>query len=211
MIYLSQKQRRGISLFSLILLICASMTAAVYYVNKSLAPSALILAKANAERVANVTLNDAVTRVMSEEQTDYRALVDIQKNEGGDITSIESNTVMMNRLKAKLSAQIQDGITNIDSVDLSVPAGNLSGFLMLAGRGPKIPVSLLSAGDVHVDFVNAFSHAGINQTKHEVSLHVRIRVSVVLPSGSETVELTSAVPVAETIIVGKVPEVFFQT
>jgi hypothetical protein len=54
--------------------------------------------------------------------------------------------------------------------------------------------------------VTAFETAGINQTRHEISLEASTQMRIVIPTGAETVSITTIVPVAEAIIVGEVPD-----
>ena len=60
-------------------------------------------------------------------------------------------------------------------------------------------------------FTSSFSGAGINQTVHSVYLNVSAEVRVVLPAGAENVTAQTQVLVAETLIVGEVPDAIFGT
>lgn len=61
-------------------------------------------------------------------------------------------------------------------------------------------------GMVDVNFGTEFEHAGINQTRHRVYLIVNTEAKVIVPFNSSNMHVTTYLPVAETIIVGKIPE-----
>ena len=56
----------------------------------------------------------------------------------------------------------------------------------------------------------SFAGAGVNQTRHSVYMDVEATVTVVMPSGSKEISSVTEVLVAESVIVGEVPDVFLQ-
>ena len=84
--------------------------------------------------------------------------------------------------------------------------GTLAGSPLLAGRGPLIRVRMQSVGSSSAHFENAFTSAGINQTKHQIYLVVDVYVSILLPGFSTVTKVSSTYTVAETVIVGSVPD-----
>ena len=60
-------------------------------------------------------------------------------------------------------------------------------------------------------FVSHFSEAGINQTLHQVTMVVSVDVAVLVLGKTDTFTMTSEVVVAETVIVGAVPDTFLQS
>ena len=61
---------------------------------------------------------------------------------------------------------------------------------------------------INAAFTSEFRTAGINQTLHRVILRLAAEITVVLPSDVQVVSTRVEVPIAEHIIVGKVPEAF---
>ena len=74
-----------------------------------------------------------------------------------------------------------------------------------------IPVHILAIRNSDANFVSFFSQAGINQTLHQVTMEVTIDVSVLVLGRTTSFTLESQVVVAETVIVGQVPNTFLQT
>lgn len=92
--------------------------------------------------------------------------------------------------------------------DLAIPLGSLTGSNLLAGRGPYIRVRTQSVGSATARLRNALTAAGINQTKHQVLLDVEVYVTVLLPGFATSVKVNNELCVAETVIVGNVPQTY---
>ena len=92
--------------------------------------------------------------------------------------------------------------------ELSIPVGTLTGSALLAGRGPRISVRMESVGSSSARFENRFTSAGINQTNHRIVLEVNVSVSILLPGFTTATQVANEVTVAETVIVGAVPDTY---
>ena len=106
---------------------------------------------------------------------------------------------------------INDEILSMDSDHLGIPLGSLILPEMFGGKGPVIPVQILTIRNSEADFFSEFSQAGINQTLQKLNMQVSVDVAILVLGRSESFTVTSQVVVAETIIVGQVPDTFFQT
>ena len=112
---------------------------------------------------------------------------------------LKTNVIKVNQLKTSVTDAVLTCLGEIDTSELSVPLGNAIGGGLLSGRGPRIPVKLLPIGTVTTDFASAFSSAGINQTRHQIIMHVTASIRVILPGGSVTTDVTLPVNVAESM------------
>ena len=81
----------------------------------------------------------------------------------------------------------------------------------ISGRGPEIPVRILSIRNSDASFTSSFSEAGINQTLQQLNMNVSVDVAVLVLGQTNYFTVSSQVVVAETIIVGQVPDTFLQT
>jgi sporulation protein YunB len=61
------------------------------------------------------------------------------------------------------------------------------------------------AGSVNTTYRSDFKSAGINQTRHIIYLDVTINLQVVIPLARNSISTKSSIPIAESIIIGKVP------
>ena len=100
------------------------------------------------------------------------------------------------------------GLTENRTITVSIPAGNLTGISLLMGRGPGIPVEIMVLTSSHVEFRNNIVTAGINQTKHQISLLVIVDIDVLVPWGSESAQVCTEVLISDTVLLGQVPQTF---
>ena len=99
-------------------------------------------------------------------------------------------------------------MSEVSTSELSIPVGTLTGSTLLAGRGPCIRVRMQAVGSADASLRNAFSAAGINQTRHQILLHVDVYTGILLPGFTASTKVSNEIAVAETVIVGSVPETY---
>jgi sporulation protein YunB len=155
--------------------------------------------------------NDAIARQMEEGIIRYDRMVYFEKDLDGRITALKTNMSEVNRLKSDILKVINDEILSLDTSDIGIPLGSLFLPELLSGKGPAIPVHILSIRNSDAAFKSNFTQAGINQTLHQVTMEVSIDVSVLVLGQTASFTLESQVVVAETVIVGQVPNTFLQT
>lgn len=164
-------------------------------------------------RLATARVSNAVNRIVSESVDSaiksgafqYDQLISFEKDNEGKITAVKSNMPEFNRLQAFILQDILERISEVSTRDLSIPIGSLTGSSLLAGRGPMITVRMQSVGSSTAALKNAFVSAGINQTKHQILLSVDVYISILLPGFTTATRISNSITVAETIIVGSVP------
>lgn len=166
------------------------------------------LASTRVSFVVNSIISRAVQDAIDSGEISYERLVSFEKDYEGRITAVHSNMVACNRLQSEILDLILTRIDEVPPQDLSISIGSLSGSVFLAGRGPQISVRMESVGSSSAWFENEFISAGINQTKHQIVLNVEVYVSILLPGFTVDTEISNAVTVAETIIVGSVPDTY---
>ena len=162
----------------------------------------------------NVTsdlINDAIDRQIEEGSIAYDRMVYFEKDLEGRITALKTNMGEINRLKTDVLDAINNEILSLDNTDIGVPLGSLFLPEIFSGRGPVIPVRILSIRNSDAIFVSSFSQAGINQTLHRLNMEVSIDVAVLVLGETSGFTVTSQVVVAETVIVGQVPNTFLQS
>ena len=192
-----------------LLLICLMLVSGgVLLVERNLTRVVLSLAQAQARAMAVQILNEAAAELLSTGAVQYDALMHVTTDETGQVRLIQANTPEMNRLAAQVSLLSQRKLQETRDQSVGVPLGSALGLTLFAGAGPKVEVRVLPVGSVHAEFHTDFQTAGINQTRHRVSLALTAQVQLVIPTGAKTVEATTQVAMAESIIVGEVPETF---
>jgi len=155
--------------------------------------------------------NDAIAKQMADGIIQYDRIVYFEKDLDGKITALKTNMSEVNRLKTDILNIINDEILALDTSDIGIPLGSLFLPEFFSGKGPAIPVHILSIRNSDAVFTSDFSHAGINQTLHQLTMEVSVDVAVLVLAKTESFTVTSEVVVAETVIVGDVPQTYLQT
>ena len=174
----------------------------------------LVIEELEQTQVKNTTsdlTNDAIAKQIASGEIQYDRIVFFEKDLEGRITALKTNMSEVNRLKTDILNIINDEILALDHSDIGIPLGSLFFPEVLSGRGPAIPVNILSIRNSDASFVSHFSQAGINQTLHRLNMEVSIDVAVLVLGQTSSFTINSEVVVAETVIVGDVPQTYLQT
>lgn len=155
-----------------------------------------------------VQINDAVYEEIEKYKTEYTDIITFEKDSEGKITALKTNIAYVNRLQTKIINKIYEVIPYAETEIIEVPVANLIGSKLFAGNKPYIPVKVISVTNVNPSFENDFSDAGINQTRHRIILNIDVELSVLVPGYSGLAYVQTAVPIAETVVVGDVPETY---
>lgn len=169
------------------------------------------LAQTQVKNATSDLINDAIDHQMENGQIQFDRIVYFEKDLDGRITALKTNINEVNRLKTDTLNVINDEILVLDASDIGIPIGSLLFPEVFSGRGPSIPVHILSIRNSDATFISTFTEAGINQTLQKLTMHVSVDVAVLVLGETDSFTVTSEVVVAETIIVGQVPETFLHT
>ena len=178
----------------------------VTVISNNLKPIIGAFALTRAQSIGMRAINEAVNKQLTEQCISYNDLIDFEKDNDGKISALKTNIVKVNNMKSLLVVEVLDSLSNIKSSEISIPVGNLINGELLSGRGPRIPIKLLPMGSVSVELTNVFTTAGINQTRHQILLNITANVSIIMPISAITGQVASSICVAETVIVGEVPD-----
>lgn len=171
-------------------------------------PVIIEMAVAQSENIASAIIENAIVSVLYENDITYSSLVDVEKDKDGRVVTVKADTIKMNMLKSKIGAEISNDILKTDSREISIPLGTIIGISALSGKGPKIKTTVTLASNVTSTINNSFTSSGINQTLHEIYVNVNATIYVIMPKNSATAEVDSNYCIAQTVIIGTVPETF---
>ena len=169
------------------------------------------LAQTQVKNTTSDLTHDAIAKQIAQGVIQYDRIVYFEKDLDGRITALKTNMSEVNRLKTDILNLINDEILALDTSDIGIPLGSLFLPELLSGKGPAIPVHILSIRNSDAAFTSAFSQAGINQTLHQLVMVVSVDVSVLVLGQTSSFTVNSEVVVAETVIVGDVPSTYLQT
>ena len=162
------------------------------------------IAISDASDIVSKRVNAVIAEIMSQGQYDGDYFVTFEKGESGEVAAISCNMARINALSAEILDRVV-GATENYTATVQIPLGNLTGMNLLMGRGPKVPVEIVTLTSSRVEFNNGIVTAGINQTKHQVTLVIKVDIDILVPWGSESTQVTTEVLIADTVIVGQVP------
>ncbi len=203
--------RRLRNLLRLLLILCIALTVAFLMLRSRYREVIRDLAETQVKNTTSDLTNDAIAKQIAKGEIQYDRIVYFEKDLNGRITALKTNMSEVNRLKTDILNIINDEILAMDTTDLGIHLGSLVLPEFLSGRGPAIPVQILAIRNSDGSFSSNFTQAGINQTLHQLTMQVSVDVSILVLGKAESFTVTSQVVVAETIIVGQVPDTFFQT
>ena len=172
---------------------------------RSVQPQLTELAFGAVSDEVNRAVNDTVLQVMTEEEITYEDLVHLEKDGEGLVCAVITDAAQMNRLQSMISNRLLQRLAEDDAVTVRIPLGNLFGGTLLSGRGPQIPVRILSVSSVSLSVKNDFTAAGINQTRHVMILRIAVSLNILLPGAITSHEIVNEIRIAETVIIGRVP------
>ncbi|WP_242941141.1 sporulation protein YunB [Sporobacter termitidis] len=174
-----------------------------------LRPIVLKLAQAQVNSEVLKIVNNVIETEISKGTFDYSTLVKLEKDSSGNIAALEMNMPIVNLLQSRISKSVLESIQNQMVSEMHIPIGNAVGGVLFSGRGPAIDVRILSAQNIKTQFISETIPAGINQTRHKITLEVSVDISVFAPgTKAVTTTTTTDVEVSDTVIVGKVPNVY---
>lgn len=202
------KRRRKIKLilFSILLL----LGGIVLFVQRNVTRVLISVSEATIRSITTVAVNDAIYYTLSDNLR-YEDLVDVERDETGEITAISSNVFQINRIARDTAYLSQENLNKMSEEGVYLPLGSLTGIETLAGMGPKINFKILPISNVQTRFLSDFSSSGINQTRHSIYLEVVADISIILPTTTTTLASTTQVLICESVLIGKVPDTFLQT
>ncbi len=203
---MSRKKRRRRRIILIVLLLV--VTGLILLVELHLSPYIRELARNQAVNAASNAITDAVGEMLRREDTDFSRVIVLEKDVQGHITALRTDMGQVERLKVEVLGILGGLIAEINTQQLGIPLGNLLLPDLLAGTGPVLPVKAVSLTMSNADFFSDFTEAGINQTLQTLKVKFTISLTILTTVGYETVDVDSNVMVAQTVIVGTVPETY---
>ena len=182
----------------------------VVYYYKVICPVIVKLSEEKVRSISTSTISEVVGKTLVEENIKYSDIVKINYSSSGEIDLIEVDIVETNLLIRKITKGVQDEFNVLNRQNVEIAFGTFTGIPFLYDIGPKIEVQLIPIGTVNTKINSQFKSAGINQTFHQINFLVTASIGMVLPAKTENFITELEVLLCESVIVGKVPEVYLQ-
>lgn len=207
--YVKRRNARKIRIYLRVVSIFIILGLLVSYANKNILPSLAVISEFKAKSMLTSTVNNEVQKIFNGD-INYEDMVNVYRDSNGNISSIETNMARLNILSSTISASIQERLYKIQKESVAIPFGTLTGNSIFSGTGPALYIKIYPMGTVETDFISEFTGQEINQTKHSIYLQVKTYMRICAPLMNKTIEFTTSIPVAETVILGKVPDVYYR-
>ena len=194
-----------------VVLIALILAVLSYILLQECKPYILEAAENSVVNAASDEILKAVDAEIAVSSDDFSSFVILEKDVSGNLTAIRTNMALMNAFKNRIMNRIGENITALDERTLSVPLGSLFIPSFFGISGPYLKTRITSLSTVDSSIYSELSEVGINQALQSVFIHVQMHLTVLTPVGTKTVSVTSDVPVAQTVIVGIVPNTYLDT
>ena len=205
-----EKKNRKFKRFKIIfVLICLITIGTLIYFQRNVTRVLISISEATIRSITTVAVNDAIYYTLNDAMR-YDDLISIERDSGGNVTSITTNSLKINRIARDTAYLSQENLTKMSAEGIMVPLGALTGIEALAGFGQKINIKIIPISNVECRFVSKFRQAGINQTLHSLYLEIVSDISIILPSKSTNLASTIEVLICESVITGKIPDTYLQ-
>jgi sporulation protein YunB len=161
-----------------------------------------------AKSISSRIIADTVNEVINKFDYSYKDLSVINYSDKGEVNSISSNTVKVNRIKSNIINKIQDELDKENIYKFSLPLGSFTDITILSTLGPDIEISFVLTGSVNCKIKNSFESTGVNQTLHHIYLVINTEIITLSPEYTEKIRFSTDYEIAQTVIVGSIPSTY---
>ncbi len=207
-IWYKKRKRRFISKrFFLLFIFIFIILSAIFYYRQLIAKQIINICKDYAYSYSTDSVNKAVLTSLSN-KVKYDDLIKIEKNSSGDIVLMATDSYKVNVINREIADSAKIILEEKIKNGTPIPSLAFTGISFLAGYGQPVLLKTLSVSSVVCDFDSIFKSVGVNQTLHSIYIVVNSKVFIEMPFVSEEIDCKTSVLIGESVLVGKVPEVY---
>ena len=191
----------------LLLLIPALLLTLGLYLRFRWLPTVKALVVMELDNETSNLIDEAVEAYLARDPLRYDDLAGLEYNRNGTVAAARIDLVQADRMKSAILRELGERIPDRIRQSVRIPLGNTLLPALLSGRGGSLPVRVLSLRSTSAELESSLTQAGINQTLHQLELRVEVELLLLTPAGFLTRQVTSTVPIAQTILLGEVPNI----
>lgn len=192
-----------IKIIGLLLAILFFFNMFLYKFDTSISPTITKIAEAEVRKKTVSTVNKAILNEYN--NFNYDQVIKTEKDSSGNIIMLKADTMMMNKIACRVAINAQSELNKSGNIEVKIPLSYIFKNNIISSFGPSVVVNAEPIGSIDTEYVSEFQNAGINQTRHKIYINVATQVNIILPISNDRINVKSQIPVAETIIIGKVP------
>ncbi len=204
--YFKHKRRKNIIKYLRAIFALISLVFLFAILDNYIKPVVSSMSQTKVKIVATEEINKAILQAFVSDPK-YSNIALIERDSSNRISSVSLDTIKANEIKAKISQTIISSF-NSNIKDLSIPVGTLTGFIFLNERGFYVPLKISFASNPDINFESKFESAGMNQSKHTIYINVTMDINIYIKPYNTKTQVSTNIPVSETIIVGEVPSFY---
>jgi len=190
---------------TVIVLLLTIFTALFILFDARLRPLVINTAIYKVQTLVTQAANQAIIEQMEKTTLSYGDLITVSRDEKGDVSLLSYNALEVNRLKSQITSSVIEKVNKITDTDIYIPIGNITNIELFQNKGPALHFRITPTAYVETDIESSFETTGINQVNHRIFIVLKIKASALVPNYSSSVEFRTKVCVAQTVIIGKVP------
>jgi sporulation protein YunB len=210
---------RKVFLISFVLFLITS-TFSLSFVNQTVEPMIMNIAKNEINRIATEAIYEAVDEYMGKiNMEDFITITNADSPSPTYVinpqTAIHFRTDITKKIHNKLGFKQTNPFDSsvaaneqFNQVIYNIPLGVVTGNALLANYGPTVPVKMATVGHVESDFKTALTNSGINNTFLELTVLFKVKMQIVIPSFSEETLVQQEINVGGILIKGSVPSYY---
>ncbi|KYH35092.1 sporulation protein YunB [Clostridium tepidiprofundi DSM 19306] len=181
----------------------------IYEFDKTVMPTVIAVSEAEMRAKAIEIMNKTIIDEFMK-QFNYNDVIKIDKDKNGNIVLLKADTLRLNKIACDVAIKAQKALSDLGNVGIQLPIGYITRNNVLSYFGPSIKIKMQPIGFIETRYSSEFESAGINQTRHKIYINMKTKIRIIIPLKSSDVEVSNEIPIAETIIVGKIPKTAIQ-
>lgn len=198
-----RSKKRFLSFFIVVVTVAALFLYSKFFIAKNIAD----ICADYTYSYSAASVNKAVLGAFSGGVT-YSDIIEIEKNNTGDITLMSANMVEVNSISQKIVTSAKNNLENMLDAGIPIPWLAFSGIKLLAGYGSDVAFKTVTVSSVQCNFDGKFTSVGINQTLHSIYAVITCDVDVDIPFDRRVETYRTEVLISEAVLIGKVPEIY---
>ncbi len=199
-------RRKRLSVWQRLALVLLAVTVLAVAAYVRIRPVVTAYAENRARLLAEQTANETMAAVLAQHAELCRGMLQVTYREDGLLSSVMADAAAVNTVKTQVAADMLQQLQQLSSIRIEVPLGTLLGPDWLSGWGPVMGFPIGVTARVLTTVSSSLEAVGMNQSAYRVLLNVHVALTVIAPDGRSSVAVDTAFPMAEAVLLGKVPD-----
>jgi sporulation protein YunB len=182
--------------------------AVIWLIDRSVHPILVQIAKTEAKRLAQEAIVEGIgEQVKLGSELDQ--VMEIQKDQAGNISYVQINQQIQAKIYRNTTSKIQEVLRHLRDKPIDIRLGQALDSNIFANYGPPLSVQLWPKGTVKVNMEPKLESQGINMVMVTMNLKIHTEMDLIIPFKEEILPVEITYPIAQALVVGKVPNYYF--